>query len=58
MVIIDGRDGLPARRLVGLIPYGPPQRYMGLYETRGPHDGQLVRQLQDMLLATLHMAGF
>ena len=58
MVIIDGPGGLPARRLVWLIAYGPPQRYMELYETMGPHDCGQVRQLQDMLLATLRMAGF
>ena len=35
VVIIDGPGGLPARRLVWLIAYGPPQHYMGLYETIG-----------------------
>ena len=58
MVLIDGPGGLPARRLVRLIAYGLLRRYMGLYETRGPHDRRLVRQLRDMLLATLRMAGF
>ena len=38
VVIIDGPVGLPARRLVWLIAYGPPHRYVGLYETREPHD--------------------
>ena len=33
MVIIDGPGGLPTGRLVWLITYGPPLRYMGLYET-------------------------
>ena len=58
LVIIDGLGGLPARRLVWLITYGPPHRYMGLYETREPHGRRLVRRLQDMLLATLRMAGY
>ena len=58
VVIIDGPGGLPARRLVWLITYGPPLRYMGLYETRDSHDRWLVRRLQDMLLATLRMAGY
>ena len=57
VVIIDGRGGLPPRRLVWLITYGPPSRYMGLYETRGAHDRRQVRRLRDMLLATLCMAG-
>ena len=58
MVIIDGPGGLPARRTVWLITYGPPHRYMGLYETRELHDRRLVRRLRDMLLATLRMAGY
>ena len=58
MVIIDGPGGLPARRLVWLIAYGPPHRYVGLYETREPHDRRLVHRLRDMLLATLRMAGY
>ena len=58
MVIIDGPGGLPPRRLVWLITYGPPSRYMGLYETRGAHDRRQVRRLRDMLLATLRMAGY
>ena len=57
VVIIDGPPGLPARQLVWLITYGPPLRYMGLYETRDPHNRRLVRRLRDMLLATLRMAG-
>ena len=58
VVIIDGPGGLPAWRLVWLITYGPPLRYMGLYETRDSHDRQLVCRLRDMLLATLCMAGY
>ena len=58
VVIIDGLGGLPTRRLVWLITYGPPLRYMGLYETRGSHDRRLVRRPRDMLLATLRMAGY
>ena len=58
VVIIDGPGGLPPRRLVWLIKYGPPDRYMGLYETRGAHDHRQVRRLRDMLLATLRMAGY
>ena len=58
MVIIDGPGGLLARRLVWLITYGPPLRYMGLYETRDSHDRWLVRRLRDMPLATLRMAGY
>ena len=58
MVIIDGPGGLPARRFVWLITYGPPHRYVGLYETREPHDRRSVRQLRDLLLATLRMAGY
>ena len=58
VVIIDGPGGLPARLLVWLITYWPPHRYMGLYETREPHDRRLVRRLWDMLLVTLHMAGY
>ena len=58
VVIIDKPGGLPARRLIWLITYGPPFRYMGVYETREPHDRRLVRRLRDMLLATLCMAGY
>ena len=58
VVIIDGPGGLPPRRLVWLITYGPPARYMGLYETREAHDHRQVRRLRDMLLATLGMAGY
>ena len=58
VVIIDGPGSLLARRLVWLITYGPPLRYMGLYEAREPHDRRLVRRLQDMLVATLRMAGY
>ena len=58
VVIIDRPGGLPARQLVWLITYGPPFRYMGLYETRKPHDRGLVRRLRDMLLATLRMVGY
>ena len=58
VVVIDGPGGLPARRLVLLIAYGPPPRLMGLYETREPHDRRMVRRLRDMLLATLCMAGY
>ena len=58
VVVIDGPGGLPARRLVWLIGYGPPHRYVGLYETREPHDRRLVCRLRDMLLATLRMAGY
>ena len=52
VVIIDGPGGLPARRLVWLIGYGPPHRCVGMYDRR------LARRLRDMLLATLRMAGF
>ena len=58
VVIIDGPGGLPARRLVWLIGYGPPHRDVGMYEVRAPDDRQLARRLRDMLLATLGMAGF
>ena len=60
MVIIDGPGGLPPRRLVWLLSYGPPARYMGLglYETRGAHDHRQVRRLRDMLMATLRMASY
>ena len=58
MVIIDGPGGLPPRRLVWLLSYGPPARYMGLYETRGSHDRHQARRLRDMLMATLRMAGY
>ena len=58
VVIIDGPGGLPARRLVWLITYGPPHHYMGLYETRELHDRRRVHRLWDMLLATLCMAGY
>ena len=58
VAIIDGPGGLPPRRLVWLITYGPPARQMGLYETRGAHDHDQVRRLRDMLLATLRMAGY
>ena len=37
---------------------GPPLRYMGLYETREPHDRWLVRRLRHMLLGTLRMAAY
>ena len=58
LVIINGPGGLPAGRLVWLITYGPPLRYMGLYATREPHNRRLLRRLWDMLLATLRMAGY
>ena len=58
VVIIDGTGGLPARRLVWLLTYGPPHRYIGLYETRELHDRQLVRGLRDTLWATLRMATY
>ena len=58
VVIIDGLSVHPPWRLVWLITYGPPLHYMGLYETRGSHDRRLVRRLQNMLLATLPMAGY
>ena len=58
LVIIDGPGGLPPRRLVWLLSYGPPARYMGLYETRGAHDRRQVRRLRDMLMATMRMAGY
>ena len=46
LVIIDRPGGPPARRLVWLITYGPPLRYMGLYETRDSHDRGLVRRFR------------
>ena len=58
VVIIVGPVGLPPRRLVWLLSYGPPARYMGLYETRGSHDRRQLRRLRDMLMATLCMAGY
>ena len=58
MVIIDGPGSLPPRRLVWLLSYGPPARYLGLYETRGAHDRRQVRRLRNMLMATLRMAGY
>ena len=57
VVIIDGPGGLPAWRLVWLIAYGPPQCYMGLYETRGPHDRRLVRRLRDMFVGHIMHGG-
>ena len=49
----------PSRPTSGLVvAYGPPQRYMGFYETEGPHDRRRARRLRDPLLTTLRMARF
>ena len=58
LVIIDGPGILPRRRLAWLFSYGPPARYMSLYEARAAHDCRQVRRLRDMLIATLRMAGY
>ena len=58
MVIVDGRGGLPAQRLVWVIGYGPPERYVGLYEVWAPHDCRKASWLRNMLMATLSMAVF
>ena len=58
LVIIDGPGGLPPRQLAWLISYGPPARYMGLYDTRKAHDRRQVRRLRNMLMATLRMASY
>ena len=56
LVIIDGPGGLPPRRLAWLLSYGPPSRYMGLYEARGAHDRHQVRRLRDARYADGHLA--
>ena len=58
VVVIDVPGRLPACHLVWVIGYGPPQRYLGLYEIRIPHDRRLDSRLRNMMMVMLCMAGF
>ena len=58
LVVIDGQGGLSARRLVWIIGYGPPQRYVGLYEIRAPQASRGASHLRGMMMATLRASRF
>ena len=53
VVLIEGPSGLRAQHLVWVIGYGPLQRYVGMYETRVPHDRRVANRVRDLLMATL-----